>query len=365
MTRLACAAIVPLLLAGCAVPRPVIDYEQEVWTPQKSDVKDHLTAVQFLDASNGYVLGENGLVLKTADGGATWVPIYPIAVAGKQLRGLSFLDPLQGYAISDKALYKTADGGMTWEEVHDFAAEHGDQLRTVRFLTPSAGFVVGAKGVYQTIDGTSWVRADVAKGSAVEPAGTRGFVAGNYVYSTDLTGTYIGVPASGAICAGASDCGASMHFLTLTDGWLLAGSGALFGSLESWVFKRTRDGGATWTDADPSGQLRKMMTTMGPNPPRVRFTSPNHGWVIQNGDFVATADGGKTWRRQVQFKDPDKFQEWKVEEAIHGIRDLSSPDATHAWMVGSDGRIYKWENRYYPPFVDDNGLMIGSWRCCP
>lgn len=349
-------------LAGCSFPRPIDDFKQEVWTAQKSDVKEHLNAVQFLDASNGYAVGANGLVLKTSDGGGTWTPIYPIAVAGKELRGLSFLDVQQGYAISEQALYRTEDGGTTWKEVRDFKAKHADKLRAVRFLTPSAGFVVGAKGIYQTLDGSDWVKADVTQGSAVEPAGTTVFVAGNYVYSTDLTGVYLGVPASGAICAGNQDCGAAMHFRTLTEGWLLAGSGSLYGTLQTWVLKRTRDGGQTWTDADPSGALRKMLQTMGPFPPRVRFATADHGWVIQNGDFVATADGGQSWQRQAQFRDPDRFSDWSVETPNFGFRDLAAPDATHAWLVGTEGRIYKFENRYYPPLVDENGLQLGAWR---
>lgn len=366
MRRAAALAFAALpALAGCSVPRPVVDFKQEVWTAQASGVKDHLTAVQFVDASTGYVLGEKGLVLKTTDGGATWTPIYPIAVAGKQLRGLSFLDASQGFAISDQALYETADGGATWTEARDFKKAHGETLRAVRFLTPHAGFVVGKQGVYQTLDGKAWTKVDVAQASAVEPAGTTVYVAGNLVYSTDLTGLYVGVPASGAVCRGTADCGASMHFPTPTEGWLLAGSGTTFGSLDSWVFKRTRDAGATWTDGDPAGQLRKLLVTMGTFPPKVRFTSADHGWVIQNGDFVATADGGATWQRQVQFKDPDRFQDWSVETQNSGFRDISTPDATHAWLVGTDGRIFKWENRYYPAWVDDNGLQIGPWRCCP
>lgn len=351
----------PLLLAGCQTPRPVMDFKQEVWTAQDAGVKDHLTAVQFLDANMGYALGDNGLVLKTSDGGATWAQLYPVAVAGKKLRGLSFQNALQGYAISEQALYQTEDGGATWKEVRDFKAQHQDALRAVHFLTPVAGFVVGAKGVYQTLDGSTWTKVDIPQASAVAGAGATAYVVGNHVYRTALTGVFEGVPASGAICAPGEDCGASVHFPTPQVGWLLAGSGDHFGSVQTWVIKRTRDGGVTWTDGDPGGQLRKLVTTIGIFSPRVAFATADHGWAVVNGDFVATQDGGASWQRQVQFKG-GRFNESSVETENEGFRDVSVVDASHAWLVGTEGRIYKYEHRFFPPYLDEGGLQLGPLR---
>ena len=361
-TTLSALALGALTLGGCSVPRPVDDFKQEVWKAQQADTKDALNAVQFLDANNGYVLGENGLVLKTTDGGEHWTSIYPVAVAGKRLIGLSFLNALQGYAISDSVLYQTEDGGNTWKEVRDFKAKHSDGLRGLHFLTPSAGFVVGTQGVYQTLDGTSWVKIDVDKASAVAQAGASAYVVGNYVYRTDLTGVFEGIPASGAICAPKEDCGAAMHFPTPREGWLLAGSGDHFGSVQTWTFKRTRDGGQTWTDGDPQGQLRKLVQTIGIFTPRVKFENANHGWVIVNGDFFATHDGGQNWFRQVQFKDPDRFNEHSIDTENYGYRDISVVEGGEAWLVGTEGRLYKYQKKLYPPHTDEGGLQLGPWR---
>ncbi len=358
------AAAALATLGGC-LPVVAIDHRQEVWTPVNIGVQDELTAVQFLDANTGYVIGANGTVLKTADGGASWTRLVPTAVAGKKLLGLSFLDAAQGFAISETSLYKTADGGATWAEVYDFKAKHQDQPRAVKFVTTGAGFVTGARAIYQTLDGATWTKAEVKYGSAVEAAGTTVFIAGYEVFTSNLTNVYVGVPAAGKPCSGMGDCGAAIHFPTQQEGWIFGATGMKGDGLTGVSFKRTRDGGQTWSTGDPNSQLGAMMayagTGMGLYPPRVRFTSADHGWLLVDGDMMATHDAGTTWKRQVQFRTPDKFDKEALTKKSNDLFDVSAPDATHAWLVGAGGRVFKWENKYYPPYLDGDAPLSALW----
>jgi photosystem II stability/assembly factor-like uncharacterized protein len=51
----------------------------------------------------------------------------------------------------------------------------------------------------------------------------------------------------------------------------------------------SRDSGKTWSSA-PSG------IALGETPP-MSFVSEKTGWVLTQGKFYRTADGGKTWKR--------------------------------------------------------------------
>ena len=362
--RLAPLVLAAMLLPGC-LPKVVVDHRQEVWTRVPTGAEDALTAVQFVDVNTGYVVGENGTILKTTDAGATWVRLLPVAVAGKKLLGISFLDAAQGFAISETSLYKTTDGGATWAEAFDFQAKLGDQVRAVKFLTASAGFVTGNKGIYQTLDGTAWTKAKIEYGSAVEAIGTTVYVAGFSVFTSNLTDLYVGVPAAQPPCRGMGDCGAAIHFPTEQEGWIFGTTGVKGDGLTGASIQRTRDGGRTWANGDPGGQIFQKLAyagnKMGLYPPRVRFTDAAHGWLLIDGDVFATNDGGTSWQRQVQFEAPDAFDKEVVKRKNDEYFDVSAPDATHAWMVGAGGRVYRWENKYYPPYVDGDAPLAALW----
>ena len=44
------------------------------WVPQVSGVLNHLTSIYCLDNNTCYAVGRNGTIIKTTDGGITWLP---------------------------------------------------------------------------------------------------------------------------------------------------------------------------------------------------------------------------------------------------------------------------------------------------
>ncbi|NMB73962.1 MAG: hypothetical protein GYA21_02395 [Myxococcales bacterium] len=78
-----------------------------------------LNALYFIDEQEGWVGGEDGAVLHTTDGGATWTAC-PIT-GTKMVRDLWFDRKLRGAALSDLGLHVTHDGGNTWELVESGA----------------------------------------------------------------------------------------------------------------------------------------------------------------------------------------------------------------------------------------------------
>jgi len=115
------------------------------------------TAVRFVDALNGYALGEFGTVLATTDGGENWAPrtpipneFYPMAV--------DFLDVDTGWVGGlDGVVWQTLDGGRSWQRQETVTAApiyniHADG-HGVYAVGGSAKLVELRSGEWRTFDG--------------------------------------------------------------------------------------------------------------------------------------------------------------------------------------------------------------------
>jgi photosystem II stability/assembly factor-like uncharacterized protein len=106
-----------------------------------------LNSVSFPDSLHGWMCGDNGDILKTKDGGATWEEfIYDQYV---YFNSVQFMDSLHGWVVGDAssfyggiALY-TDDGGETWIRKD---AGVGRPLRSVFFTDLDFGYVTGDEG---------------------------------------------------------------------------------------------------------------------------------------------------------------------------------------------------------------------------
>ena len=95
------------------------------WTQQYIDnTPGKLKAIQFTDINNGWVVGENGKILKTTNGGTNWTPvIIPGITSEYESRCLYFKDATHGWIDSHKMnsgdygfVLHTTDGGISWTQ---------------------------------------------------------------------------------------------------------------------------------------------------------------------------------------------------------------------------------------------------------
>ena len=68
-----------------------------------------LTCICFIDESNGFACGKDGII-KTTDCGLTWKTISPLSA-----NDIRFIDQNTGYLSYNRSLYKTVDGGKKWK----------------------------------------------------------------------------------------------------------------------------------------------------------------------------------------------------------------------------------------------------------
>ena len=97
------------------------------WSAQSSGTTAYLTAVAFADASHGWVVGTNSsegnsVILATSDGGATWTKQSLGTTAYYYLYGVAFADASHGWVVGRNArgtngiILATSNGGVTLDE---------------------------------------------------------------------------------------------------------------------------------------------------------------------------------------------------------------------------------------------------------
>jgi photosystem II stability/assembly factor-like uncharacterized protein len=193
----------------------------ETWITQYLGRTNNFQAVQFpVDALTGYAGGYNGIILKTTNGGTNWVQltigilsdVYSIHfprdaqtgyvgsdIIWKTTNGGTTWDSLNpgtnpwffsvhfqpdvqiGYAVGIIGnIVKTTDGGATWVEQPSHTSTSGTliDLRSVQFpLNPQTGYVVGQFGtILKTTDGgASFVEQNTGQGPTDKDQGIRAY----------------------------------------------------------------------------------------------------------------------------------------------------------------------------------------------
>src|SRR3954471_18361456 len=110
-TRIALALILPFpTLVNAAPPRCVDDAP--------------LRALHFVDANEGWAVGDDGVIWHTIDAGESWER-QKTGVRGS-LRSVCFLNPFTGWAVGREELpgggsaaiiMATTDGGLKWNRI--------------------------------------------------------------------------------------------------------------------------------------------------------------------------------------------------------------------------------------------------------
>lgn len=200
-------------------------------------------------------VGERGHVLLSDDQGATWRQAKSVPTR-VMLTAVYFVDAEFGWAVGhDETILKTVDGGETWIRTH-FAPEAQQPLLDLWFANRVSGIAVGAYGAYFTTNdgGRTWSGAKFAPApDPKQPPLEEGELPPDYHLNRIVgVGNRLYIAAEGGQLYRSDDRGANWRALpTPYEGSFfglvpIRGEGLLAFGLRGHLFK-SADGGDSWS----------------------------------------------------------------------------------------------------------------------
>jgi photosystem II stability/assembly factor-like uncharacterized protein len=294
------------------------------WYKVNSGSVRELSAICFPTANTGYIAGYLA-VLKTVDGGNTWLDITP--QLNNYTNSVFFNNADTGYLCEGVNnghgdIVKTVDGGQTW--TLSGSVPNAD-LNFITFVSSQTGYVIGEDAgtglglIYKTTNaGGSWTNVSPPGDIAESPTygcflnADTGYACGfgSVVKTTDggatWTASMVGYQYSlECICFPDPDTGYVAGYNTSTH--------------KSAILKTT-DGGTTWMDMGLTNWDRFLWS--------VWFADGHTGYTVGwNMLILKTTDGGLTWV-QHNVANSDTTAE------LYGT---CFSDINHGWAVGTSG----------------------------
>jgi photosystem II stability/assembly factor-like uncharacterized protein len=332
----------------------------------------HLTELFFITPDSGWVVGADGYILATRDGGDNWQA--QSSGTERTLRSLHFVNSSVGWITGDSShddpcmlVLKTTDGGGNWQDL-----SCGDDFlpgRSIFFTDTQNGWIAGISAwlephIHYTGDGgLNWVRqsvpiwlgsaSDIAfatpqigwattSGSDFEPTGAvlhtvdggvnweiQTYTDVDYNYSLDVRSELEVVVAAGSPTPQvfltydggttwenhASPTSHSSHGVS----WI--GDDIWFTTTPSQIL-HSRDNGVTWEWANHASTWESLA-----------WSDTQNGWLttgthIQgNPCCYRTTDGGSSW--------------WHDVDAPGGAQ-VQFVDVDHGWMLWDSGDVTVW-----------------------
>jgi len=326
-----------LLLAIWALTANAQNFE---WSPQTSGVTDKLNDVFFVDNQNGWVVGDNGIILNTTDGGQNWTS--QTGGVSEILRAVFFINADTGWAVGgslNKALIKTTDGGSNWQSIAP-SYNGSKQMFDIAFFDANTGWLIAFDSIYRTTDGgDTWVSEGYTSNtespnvrSIAVTSDTIAYMAGSrkkssiarqadVFYRRPENSPFLwsfsgfGPPVS-------SDNFRSIEFINSDIGFA--------GGQRGQLYKKTDfSTGGPW---ELNFELLENQTIWS-----ISFPNESHGMFLSsveisgttNAIIYHTSDSGETWSVA-----PDT-----IPDLLLAV--LYAPDSVNAWTVGVGGKIYK------------------------
>ncbi len=142
--------------------------------------------IYFKNENLGFITGNNGIILKTMNGGMNWKQV--ITNSDNLLYDIVFTDDKSGFAVGwDGTILKTTDSGETWIKIDSNSDTY---LKSIDFNMNGYGIIVGGNGtLLRTTDyGRNWKKQNINIQGGLQKVK---FINENYVIALGIKGTIL------------------------------------------------------------------------------------------------------------------------------------------------------------------------------
>jgi len=255
------------------------------WIQQTSGVNTSLLDIDFINENTGWACGDDGVVVKTTNGGVNWV--QQNTGLFKRLEGIDAVDANTIYSVGwFQTIIKSTNGGSNWMVIRDGPTGVGSTFFKCFFINANSGWLLRSGGyILRTVNG----------GNSFDSV---------FVNNGFLRDVFFKDANTGVICGDAS--------FTI----------------------RSTDGGVSWV------QIPLPLLTSAPNLYRISFVG-NTGWTIGEGGesglgrmVFRTTDFGITWDSIARVAYPNNTLNYSV----------FFVDQNTGYCGGTFGHIFKSTN---------------------
>lgn len=226
-------------LIGCSLA-----LQSQNWTDVNSPISNDLNDVFFLDDQNGWIVGRQGKIIRTTDGGQTWTEQN--SGTTKDLTKIFMVDASTGYAVGDGGVFIRYNG-TTWSVKN---INFSQDMCGVFFLDADEGWISGDWGriMHTTDGGESWTNQVT-----------------NAMYSNKFN---------------------DLYFLSSNEGWAVGTSGRVL-----------KYNGSNWQNvSNPAASDLKDLYA-------VSFSSPGNGFMTGKNSLVYFNDGSSLSQHNTELPD--------------------------------------------------------------
>src|SRR4030095_8726906 len=283
------------------------------WINQPAPTGFNIFSCSFPSASSGFAVGYGNLILKTTNGGQSWInKSFP--GTAPNLNSVWFINENTGWISStNDTLYKTTNNGISWSPSF-YLQGPGDRIF---FVNQSTGWVMGYLKLFRTTNsGASWNLINTNTGNDIffinENTGWMSTTAAGS--STIYKTTNGGVNWSPQYSTSDFRIIYSFFFVDANTGWA--------SGYREHILKTTNSG-VNWV------QQRDMNNGIGLH--SIVFMNLNTGWAVgDNGEALSTTNGG------------DILNLTTLQGST--FAEVEFINQSTGWIVGNFGKIYKTTN---------------------
>jgi len=320
---------------------------------QLSNTNRTLYDIEFLNNKTGWVVGVEGTVRKTTNGGINWLEVT-LPVEPRLLSSIHLIDSNYAYIVGYfETIIKTTDGGNSWTVIRYGTIGEGDSYDGVFFINKDTGWICGTGNkVLRTTNGgisidSSHLSWPYLQDIYFKDANTGVLVAElGGTFKTTNAGlswfrTEISLPTN-------QPWFFKLSFISNDTGWIAGGDGRVF---------RTTNCGTSW---DSIYHLQTSPIAMY----GVEFVNNSTGWVCgEEGRIYRTTNSGQSWTQQQSHTTNLITSMWFYNDSLGwascgfgGILNTSNGGLTYVNSQELAAKKFKLHQNYPNPFNSSTNI---------